>query len=420
MKKYLTRNEYCLGIRCPGLLWILKNRPEGLSPYSERNIILLHNKKAADLYTDVFSKVTWIDQYGDVIKTTDEYKGEQATPPAMKLEAGDGYRGFTNPDWLDEKGNKISLLIGDLDAYTFTVSTELPENPNYVAYMTSAMFNMTYYGHFAYNLYAPVVEGVTIVKIGDYDPSIKKINGQEYYTANAGWPNPQACIGELTKYIVYNIDGVEYTAAFKLSALNYANLLMQDPTTVDLEKTAVIAMLTYVEEVYKYRAGEGGISESNATKFNTFFDNYNGGERYQRRTDYKQKELHTISESFANYKVAVSYGIHSNNRMTILVTLDATEVAKGYSLILSDPVTFSGSVNNEDGSKTYYTNNAKFDSTIMASKYTISICDSEGKILATTNYSLATYCNSVDSDLADALYSFGRALEEAKVYLNKL
>ena len=96
--------------------------------------------------------------------------------------------------------------------------------------------------------------------------------GKTYYTANAGWPNPQACIGELTKYIVYNIDGVEYTAAFKLSALNYANLLMQDPTTVDLEKTAVIAMLTYVEEVYKYRAGENGISEANATKFNTFFD----------------------------------------------------------------------------------------------------------------------------------------------------
>ena len=59
MKKYLTRNEYCLGIRCPGLLWILKNRPEGLSPYSERNIIQLHNKKAADLYTESLSGIRY-------------------------------------------------------------------------------------------------------------------------------------------------------------------------------------------------------------------------------------------------------------------------------------------------------------------------------------------------------------------------
>ena len=74
MKKYLTRNEYCLGIRCPGLLWILKNRPEGLSPYSERNIILLHNKKAADLYTESLSGIRFIPETSveEDAKATDE------------------------------------------------------------------------------------------------------------------------------------------------------------------------------------------------------------------------------------------------------------------------------------------------------------------------------------------------------------
>jgi len=38
-------------------LWISKNRPESLSPYSERNVIHFHNKKAADLYTKGLSGI---------------------------------------------------------------------------------------------------------------------------------------------------------------------------------------------------------------------------------------------------------------------------------------------------------------------------------------------------------------------------
>lgn len=60
MKNYLTRQEYCLGVRCPGLLWTLKNRPESLSPYSERNVINIHNEEAVALYTKHLSGITYI------------------------------------------------------------------------------------------------------------------------------------------------------------------------------------------------------------------------------------------------------------------------------------------------------------------------------------------------------------------------
>lgn len=60
MKKYLTRSEYCLGVRCPALLWTLRNEPEALSPYSERNVIYLHNLEAVRRYTDTLSGVTFI------------------------------------------------------------------------------------------------------------------------------------------------------------------------------------------------------------------------------------------------------------------------------------------------------------------------------------------------------------------------
>jgi hypothetical protein len=55
-------------------LWILKNRPEGLSPYSERNIIQLHNKKAADLYTESLSGIRFIPETSveEDAKATDE------------------------------------------------------------------------------------------------------------------------------------------------------------------------------------------------------------------------------------------------------------------------------------------------------------------------------------------------------------
>ncbi|MBQ3527370.1 MAG: DUF2779 domain-containing protein [Clostridia bacterium] len=51
MKKYLTRSEYCLGIRCPGLLWSHRNHPDSLSAFSEHTLAWTHNKKARELYT---------------------------------------------------------------------------------------------------------------------------------------------------------------------------------------------------------------------------------------------------------------------------------------------------------------------------------------------------------------------------------
>ena len=51
MKKYRTRSEYCLGIRCPGLLWSHRNHPDSLSAFSEHTLAWTHNKKARELYT---------------------------------------------------------------------------------------------------------------------------------------------------------------------------------------------------------------------------------------------------------------------------------------------------------------------------------------------------------------------------------
>lgn len=74
MNKYLTRQEYCLGVRCPGLLWTLRNCPESLSPFSERNVINLHNAQAVALYTRGLSGIEFIPDSGDTDKDAEETK----------------------------------------------------------------------------------------------------------------------------------------------------------------------------------------------------------------------------------------------------------------------------------------------------------------------------------------------------------
>ena len=74
MKKYLTRSEYCLGVRCPALLWTLRNEPEALSPYSERNVIHLHNLEAVRRYTDTLSGVTFIRESDPETESADTAK----------------------------------------------------------------------------------------------------------------------------------------------------------------------------------------------------------------------------------------------------------------------------------------------------------------------------------------------------------
>ncbi len=60
MKKYLSRSEYCLGIRCPGLLWSHRNDPDSLSAFSEHALAGIHNEKAVALYTNDMKDCTFI------------------------------------------------------------------------------------------------------------------------------------------------------------------------------------------------------------------------------------------------------------------------------------------------------------------------------------------------------------------------
>ena len=388
-----------------------------------------------------FATVTWNDPDGNFISTSEKVLKSayaEATQPTVKFPVGDGLRGYTNPTWLNADGSVANLVLGKVDGNTFTFKASMPAEPNYVAHITDAMFNLAYYGHFGYNLYIPKVEGVTYIQIGDYaNPNYMydaKIDGVDYIYANAGWIGPANAIKEYTKYVKYEIDGVQYSAAFKLNAMLYAELLLSDTVnTAEVEKDAILKMMDYVEEAYKISAENGTLDEETQAKFDNFFTKYNGGARPDRVTEYPQSEIHTVDPDFAKHVSELGFAIYKNNaRYSLIAKLNADAVAAGYTLKISGMTTAiytnqdsnKNNIYNDDGSLTYYTNNTGLAGGIMYGNIILSVYDPESKTtVASTSYSLATYIDGVkkqggDTDLAEALYSFGKAVIKVRAYLS--
>ena len=377
--------------------------------------------KICDLEKNIFTTVTWLDADGTVIKQAKEFKNEIVTAPAMKIPSGDGFRAFTNPDWLDANGNKVSLLLGDLDSYTFKLSTALPENPQYVGQITDILFSLTYYGHFAYNLYAPDVEGVTYIQIGDYKVAniySAVVDGVKYKYANAGWIGPANALKEYTKYIIYEIDGVQYSVSVNINAMLYAELLCMDPYTADVEKDAILKMLDFVEEAYR---ASGTLDDATKQKLDNFFNTYNNGNRPEAVTTYPESEVHTIDNSVYTYVDSIQYGIYSgNSRYCVMVTLKKEYADLKYSVTVGGMT--ASTKTKDDGTVVYYTNNNSLAGALMLANSAITIYDENKTEVAKTDYSLATYINGVkaqggDASLPEALYSFGKAVKAVRAYL---
>ena len=240
----------------------------------------------------------------------------------------------------------------------------------------------------------------------------------------------RSLIKNTTGTIKFTADGVSYETSVKINALMYAELLLTDNSATDIEKDAVLKLIAYVEEAYEYvyvpttdaDGNEIAFADSNnGLKFSTFFTDYNGGERPTYITDYSNETVYDIDETFeSTVEATMSFGIHSNSRMTFFVTLSAESVAAGYTVKLTGTSSFSGTITNDDGSVTYYTNNAKLVNSIMASKYVITVYDSSGAAVASTNYNLATYCAAVNCDLMNSFYTFAKAAKEVREYLETL
>ncbi len=402
-----------------------------LTPSSEltKNYTYLTYTVAAVATDTPTATVTWKDPAGNVIAVTEELSGVIAAAP--KVAWSDSYRGVVNAGWVDAEGNATDLVIGDAESYEFTAVLPEEEDAVFVAYLTEVMMNMTYYAHFGYNLYLPVVDGVNVTSVGGKTPSAKVlVYGNEYYVVTVGYPDSTNALNDSSYSVKYTIDGVDYSVTVTVNAMLYAELAMKDANSTEVEKEAIASLVRYIEESYKLMASVDGSSlyTDNQDKFASFYANYRTPADYV--TEYPEKELHTVAENAIGGLVESIHFTLAGSRVSFVVTLTDEAVAAGYKVFLSGIA--YGVPNKNTAGNVYYTNNTPLHKYLMASTYVVTIVDAAGNTVvrdldgdgvaetkAATNYSMATYVRAMEEkgvnvDIVKALYALGKAVLEVR------
>ena len=365
----------------------------------------------ANIETDC-SIINWYDADGYWINTTYAIKNSPLTIPSIKVPTGDGWRGVSNiTTWLDENGNVFELYVGTEDEYDLFAVLPAPEDREYVAYMTEAMFNMVYFTNFAYNVYVPKLDNVKIIKFGSEEPTKTVwIKNVEYWVYTTYAPCTHG-LEETEISLEYSIEGKTYTAKFKPSAIFYANTIVSDPYAEDSEKELVGCLIRYIEESYKAFYGE--IDELSQAKLDEFYSVYTPKDYV---TEYPDAALFN-SKPFVGLLHQVNLIVESG-KVKFVFTLTDKAVELGYKIKAKG---LTSALYTDDG-KVFSSENTPLRTHVMET-FTITIVDADGNAVkvddgngnlidVTSEYSLAAYICGTDYVLAKALYAFGSALRE--------
>ena len=360
--------------------------------------------------------VYWVGLDGEIVETSIAIKNSTIAAPTVKIPVGDGYRAITNPKWVDADGNAANFNIGSESAYTF-YATLPDEAAEYVSCVDGALFSLVYYAHFGYNVYLPVVDGVEVTNIGGRTgSSIGKVyvDGVEYYVATTVYPDSTGALNNQDIKCYYTIDGVNYEVTFKVSAIMYANMIVDDPASKDFEKEAVGCMVRYIEESYK---ASGRYTDWAKGEIEAFYAKYTPAPYVTEYPDALTPDYAAVNEHIDSIHWTLQ-----GNRVALVITLTDEAVKNGYKVFTSGIA--YGLLTTTDGGKTWYTNNTKLATSVMAKyyisivtadstnqNYTIVNSDVNGEAVpATIYYSLATYIKATDNELAKSLYAFGKAV----------
>ena len=387
---------------------------------AQRNVVSANYVYMVRATDSDLATVTWKDNNGNVIMVTEEDKNTQAFAP--KVAWGDSYRGVVNAIWTDAEGVVSDLYLGDADSYEFTATLPSEEDAWFVAHLNDAMFNITYYAHFAYNFYVPVVEGVSVTSIGGKAPKGSVlIYGKEYYvyTTYSGTVN---ALSNASVGVIYTVDGVEYRVTFNINALLYAQLSMFDPMSTETEKEALACLVRYIHESYKVVDADHVLDDATEAKFQDFYTNYRTPADYV--TEYPAGELKTPNYDAIDGLVEEVHFTVIYDKVSFAVVLTDEAVAAGYKVFFSG--VGYGNEYNVSG-KTYYTDNRVLYRYLMAPNYTVTIVDKDNNTVvrdldgdgvaetkAVIPYSMATYITEMENegvnvDFVKALYAFGKA-----------
>ena len=374
--------------------------------FADRSISFTHETK---LYREVYATVTWLDETGNKITSTEELKNETVSSPEYIALSGDGYRGIKVNKWLDESGALSTLKIGSADEYTFKADPTVDVNTEYVAKITEAQFNFIYYGNFKTILYLPVDCEMNTPSVNGFNAKeiTVKINGKEYwsYARDNSTTNVS---DDVTATVAFSKGGQDFTQNLTLSALLYAEIVLSYPES-DIESRAVANMIRYIKEA-RTMAGLD-ISE----KFADIEAIYPLND-YMTKGDYDN--LGADSSALTDYIDSIRFMLHGSSA-SYVITLNEDAIANG--AVVSMEYAGSGKeitlTKSDILENSYYTENTRVYDLIDLVKITVSVTESGTPKTETGTYSIGAYINSEDIALAKAMYEFGNAAATYREYL---
>ena len=324
---------------------------------------------------------------------------ELYTDKAFRIYADTTTNALLNSIYLlkDASGNVYENILGLTADGKFafdweTTALTASEQTMFVGGIKDVNFNLNFLTGFRYNLYLPVTDALTDIKVEGYEKAENTvfIYGAEYHVYYQIVGSAAAAEAN-TITATYKVDGTEYSQSWTINAVQYAQMLIQYPSYAS-EKDTAVKMIKFIKEAVLrdedstvdttaldaivtgagFDTAYGTYTEGNANALdpikdsidNAYFVVYNGVVAYVFETDAED-----ISFSVHNEKIAFT---RNENKITL-------EAMRIYDLI--DPIT-------------------------------ITVGDTSVK------FSMLDYLTAMegaeDMELAKALYEFGLAADEYK------
>jgi len=335
----------------------------------------------------------------------------------------------------------IPLLVSDTFAYdsetlqpTYVFETvDTPKTTNYTVKkcsevegsITDARLSMSYYTNFNMMFYLPVMDesGTVITSVDGFTAvgSTVKIDGNEYY-AYVKECSTTGASDNAVATIYYTINGLECKQSYLLSALLYADIILNYPEA-EVETKAVANMLRYIKEARLAAGLEAGeefddlIALGNLAELGEQTDYVDTTVSYSALSGYVESICFMLDGTNSAYVITMTDSAVAAGATVTVSYVNGTDIAVNKSVItVTDAETST-----EKEVTRYITSSTKvYDVAANAIEITVTVPAAEegaDPTVITGTYSVKAYINSTNNTLAKAMYEFGIAAKAYREYL---
>ena len=273
--------------------------------------------------------------------------------------------------------------------------------------LTDIRFSMLYYTNFNMVVYVPVADGVTDVSLSGFTKAQEtvKIDGNEYYVFTKA-STTTGVSDTVTAKLSYNVNGGTYRQTYNLSALVYADLMLNDPWE-DVETKAIANMVRYIKEARLAAGLAAGAEFDELIALGNLADLGAKEDYVDTTVDYS---------NLAGYVSEVKFMLDGTNA-AYLITLTSSDVDVAVKFVDGDEIVLADSTTTENAK--YTTGTRVYDIANKAIEITVTIPAADGgePTVITGTYSVKAYINATDNALTKAMYEFGVAADAYRSFL---